>query len=281
MARKRFLSPDIWSDASFVKLIPQERLLFIGLITLADDEGRLRASPSYLKGELFPQNGLGDEEVQRFRDRTVRQNRNILLYKVAGVEYIQLLNWTKYQSPSHPTPSRLPPPRRFKTAPNTPESFANGSRKHREIDAKDSRNSRDLGMGRGVGRGLGSSSSSSGTAHVGALRREPEDEIAHVIHVYENNIGTITAIIAQELADIATTYPPGWFEAAVKEAVEANARSLRYVKAILQRWERDGFRTPLRRPPAGGAAARAQRPLPTAEELKTSWGETETEGGPR
>ena len=267
MARKRFLSPDIWSDASFVKLIPQERLLFIGLITLADDEGRLRASPSYLKGQLFPQNGLGDEEIQRFRDRTVRQNRNILLYKVAGVEYIQLLNWPKYQSPSHPTPSRLPPPRRFKTAPNTPGSFAKASRKPPETDGENSRNSRDLGMGRGVGRGLGSTTTSSSTARVGELAR-----------LYEANIGAITPLVAQELGDIADTYPDGWFEAAVKEALAANVRSLKYVKAILERWSRDGFKTPLRRQPAGGSGARGRRDLPTTQQLEDGWTPAHEEG---
>lgn len=118
----------------------------------------------------------------------------------------------------------------------------------------------DRRRGRGE-RGEGErSSSASSTARV-----------AELVHVYEANIGAITPIVAQELDQIADEYPAGWFEAAVKEALDANARSLNYVKAILQRWSRDGFKTPLRRQPAGGAGARGKKSLPTAEQLQQGW----------
>jgi len=124
MARKRFLTPDIWSDAFFVKLSPQERLLFIGMITLADDEGRLRAEAAYLKGEIFPKDGMADARVRRLRDRIVALNRSVHLYKVVGMEYVQLRNWPRYQHPSHPTPSRLPPPRGYKKPPVSSDQTA-------------------------------------------------------------------------------------------------------------------------------------------------------------
>ena len=99
MARKRFLTPDIWSDAFIAKLSPQERLLFIGMITLADDEGRLRASPSYLKGEIFPEDALTEQEVGALRDRLARRKSSVYLYKVAGMSFVLLPKWCKYQAP--------------------------------------------------------------------------------------------------------------------------------------------------------------------------------------
>lgn len=114
MARKRFLSPDIWSDAFFVKLSPQERLLFIGMITLADDEGRLRASAPYLKGQIFSKDDFSDKRVEALRDSIARRNRNVKLYRVQGMEYIAFLNWYTYQKPSNPLASRFPPPPRWK-----------------------------------------------------------------------------------------------------------------------------------------------------------------------
>ncbi len=147
MARKRFLTPDIWSDAFFVKLSPHERLLFIGMITLADDEGRLRAAPAYLKGEVFPEDCVTEAKVRQLRDRITALNRSVHLYKVAGMEYIQLRNWPRYQRPSHPTPSRLPAPRGYKKP-------TNSSGEDREACPKDAGERRDLG--RGVGRGEGS-----------------------------------------------------------------------------------------------------------------------------
>jgi len=143
MARKRFLTPDIWSDAFITRLSPEERLLFIGMITLADDEGRLRAEPSYLKGEIFPKDGLSELEVAGLRDRLARRKSSVYLYKVAGMSYVYLPKWPKYQAPSHPSASRLPAPPRFKNGPKPPEVFAKVSG-----DVHD--------LGRGVGMGMGS-----------------------------------------------------------------------------------------------------------------------------
>lgn len=149
MARKRFLTPDIWSDAFIVRLSPQERLLFIGMITLADDEGRLRAEPAYLKGEIFPKDDLTDDDVATLRDRLGRRKSSVYLYKVAGMSFILLPKWSRYQAPSHPSPSRLPPPPRYKNSQNPsgnlPEGFAKGSG-----------DIHDLGMGVGRGKGSGS-----------------------------------------------------------------------------------------------------------------------------
>lgn len=144
MARKRFLTPDIWSDAAFRKLPRNERLLFIGMITLGDDEGRLQASPAYLRGQIFPDDrDLTDDDVKQMRDRIVRRNRNVRLYKVARIHYLLFKNWSRYQAPSHPTPSRIPPP---------PVSL--GGQNPREAFVEDSGKAHDLGMG--VGRGMGS-----------------------------------------------------------------------------------------------------------------------------
>jgi len=59
--------------------------------------------------------------------------------------------------------------------------------------------------------------------------------------LYENNIGILTPKIADELKDIEETYPYEWFNTAVKEACLKNARNLKYILAILERWQRDGF----------------------------------------
>jgi DnaD/phage-associated family protein len=120
---------------------------------------------------------------------------------------------------------------------------------------------RGRGRGRGEGREDKSSSSSATTARVSELQR-----------IYEANIGALTPMLAEELDAIADDYSPDWFEAAVKEALTAGVRSLKYVKAILERWDRDGFKTPLKRQPAAGAGAPRQRQLPDAQQLQEGWG---------
>ena len=171
MARKRFLTPDIWSDSFFVKLSPQERLLFIGMITLADDEGRLRAEAAYLKGEIFPKDGMNEARIKQFRDQIATLNRSVQLYKVAGMEYVQLRNWPRYQRPSHSLPSRFPPPRGYKTLPHSAgKADENGTKEGGKAD--------DLGMGvgRGMGLGKGSGSNPPISPPKGGRRRRRKDD---------------------------------------------------------------------------------------------------------
>jgi len=58
--------------------------------------------------------------------------------------------------------------------------------------------------------------------------------------LYEQNIGALTPLIADELRDAEQTYPAKWIEEAIKIAVENNTRRWRYVSAILERWRLEG-----------------------------------------
>ncbi len=67
--------------------------------------------------------------------------------------------------------------------------------------------------------------------------REP---LPSVFALYEENIGTIGPLIADELKDAEARYPQEWIEAAFREAVSLNKRSWSYIAAILRRWEAEG-----------------------------------------
>ena len=58
--------------------------------------------------------------------------------------------------------------------------------------------------------------------------------------MYEENIGLLTPMIAEELRDAEKTYPELWIKDAVKEAVNAGKRNWRYISAILERWATEG-----------------------------------------
>jgi DnaD/phage-associated family protein len=58
--------------------------------------------------------------------------------------------------------------------------------------------------------------------------------------LYEQNIGLLTPMIANELRDAEKHYPADWIADAFREAVTMNKRSWRYVAAILERWRADG-----------------------------------------
>jgi DNA replication protein len=62
----------------------------------------------------------------------------------------------------------------------------------------------------------------------------------NIFVLYEQNIGPLTQLLAEELMDAEDTYPPSWIEDAFREAVELNKRSWRYVQRILERWAAEG-----------------------------------------
>ena len=64
----------------------------------------------------------------------------------------------------------------------------------------------------------------------------------NIFSLYEQNIGLLQPILAEELEEAANKYPPDWVEEAFRLAAQSNARSWRYVRAILERWEREGKR---------------------------------------
>ena len=65
---------------------------------------------------------------------------------------------------------------------------------------------------------------------------EPPD----IFTLYEQNIGMLTPMIAEELREAEKLYPLNWIKDAIKEAVALNKRSWRYIAAILERWSAEG-----------------------------------------
>jgi len=62
----------------------------------------------------------------------------------------------------------------------------------------------------------------------------------NIFAIYEQNIGMITPMIAEELKEAERLYPPQWIEEAFKEAVTLNKRSWKYIARILERWASEG-----------------------------------------
>lgn len=65
-------------------------------------------------------------------------------------------------------------------------------------------------------------------------------KISNIFSLYEQNIGILTPIIAEELQEAERLYPCDWVEGAFREAVSVNKRSWRYVSRILERWAVEG-----------------------------------------
>lgn len=62
----------------------------------------------------------------------------------------------------------------------------------------------------------------------------------NVFAFYEQHLGPLTPLVADQLRDAERSYPRIWIEDAIVAAAEANTRSWRYIEAILSRWEDTG-----------------------------------------
>lgn len=66
------------------------------------------------------------------------------------------------------------------------------------------------------------------------------EERPSIYTLYEQNIGLLQPLIAEQLREAERAYPPEWLDEAFQRAVENNVRKWSYVRAILERWALEG-----------------------------------------
>ncbi|NQT72714.1 MAG: DnaD domain protein [Chloroflexi bacterium] len=76
----------------------------------------------------------------------------------------------------------------------------------------------------------------------GMIKIEPAPikESANIFSLYEQHIGLLNPIIADDLKYAENRFPASWIEDAFKESVRMNKRSWRYINTILERWAAQG-----------------------------------------
>lgn len=110
MARIRSIKPSFWADPAVAALRREERLMLVGLISFADDEGRFLASTSAIGGYVFPHDELPPKTIRTWRD-AIAASGVVTVYVADGCEYGFFPNWKKHQRISKPQPSIIPAPR--------------------------------------------------------------------------------------------------------------------------------------------------------------------------
>ncbi len=108
MARIRTIKPDFFVHEGLAELSRDARLLFIGLWTMADREGRLDDRPKRIKAVIFPYDD--DTQIPAWLDELADRGF-ILRYEADGQKRIAIVKFSEHQRP-HPkeTPSLIPPP---------------------------------------------------------------------------------------------------------------------------------------------------------------------------
>ena len=73
----------------------------------------------------------------------------------------------------------------------------------------------------------------------GAVGGAPEPK-PNIFTLYEENIGLVTPLLADQMVDAEASYPWAWIEEAFKLAVGRNKRRWNYIHATLRRWAEEG-----------------------------------------
>jgi DNA replication protein len=66
------------------------------------------------------------------------------------------------------------------------------------------------------------------------------EERPNIYTLYEQNIGMLDPMVADELREAEKLYPESWIRDAIKEAVKQNIHKWSYISAILERWSAEG-----------------------------------------
>lgn len=130
MARMRSIKIDFFKDEDLTTLPFEHRLLFEGLLCLADREGRLEYRPKRIKVEIMPFDDVDiDAMCRRLADPNIPHRpgkRFIDIYESSGQLYIEICNFKKHQRPHHLEPKSKLPANTLKTDKTCQSTSDNG-----------------------------------------------------------------------------------------------------------------------------------------------------------
>ena len=136
MPRIRTIKPEFWSDEKLSTLGVLDRLIFLGLISLADDYGRVQDNVKIIDAFIFPNT---DDTSRDSLASLEAMNRIKRGKSTNGMPIIEIISWDRHQKVDKPQPRNALPP--IKTLSLDP--FANDSRTIRDKVPNDSRISRE------------------------------------------------------------------------------------------------------------------------------------------
>lgn len=97
MNQKRMVHSSIWASGQVAKLSREGRLLYVGLITLGDDDGRFKGAPALLRSQVYPyDDDVKVADVAKWL-KEIEDQKLIVGYEVDGQPYFFHPKWETYQ----------------------------------------------------------------------------------------------------------------------------------------------------------------------------------------
>jgi len=104
--RIRTIKPEFWQSEDLANVSDKAKLLAIGLLNIADDEGYLKSHQAIIKSQLFP---FTEESLNIHGMLIELSNANYLtmLKGSDGKDYVCITNFNKHQKINRPSPSKI------------------------------------------------------------------------------------------------------------------------------------------------------------------------------
>ncbi len=232
MARTRNIKPGFFTNEDLAEISPEGRLLFIGLWTLADREGRLEDRPKKIKAEIFPYENIDVDSLLDDLDNHLFIKR----YCVAGKRYIQVMTFTRHQKP-HPREAKS-------VIPEMPETLENTGCSEKDLPSNVKvLPSREKEMTSPAFHPSTLPSPSSPSSSSLPEKTEEERRDKEVITLFENVIHPVCNLVEiDELHDMIKTDGHEAVMEAIKEAGKSRAKNIRYIEKCLSNWRKGGKR---------------------------------------
>lgn len=109
-SRIRTIKPEMFEDEKLGSVSRDARLLFVALITLADDEGRCRGSGAHIRGQRYAYDADVTPAMVEGWLRELCGAGMVTVYIHGGQRYAHLTNWDRHQKVDRPSASKLPAP---------------------------------------------------------------------------------------------------------------------------------------------------------------------------
>lgn len=259
--RIRTIKPGFFSNERLAELDPFARLLFIGLWTLADREGRLEDRPRRIKAELFPYDDVDADALLA----DLAEAGFILRYEVAAAgRFIQVATFLRHQRPhSREAASELPAPRAVEhdqgdasALPGHTQAimpFDLGEPAARLLDRPgETEGDPVAGLGEQADQPLHHGIHDHGILDLGSLIGEQEEgeeihgqaalegALARLATSWKRAAGAEPTPMVQDmvLEELRLGTPEHWLEEAIREGGANGAMRWRYVERILERFKR-------------------------------------------
>lgn len=103
------IDPNFWQSEDISNLSLFARMLFIGMFSNADDEGRGRANAAFLRSTIFPYDDVAMQQMEEALLQ-IQEFTSIHFYEIENSKFYAFSNWKKWQRVDKPQKSNIPSP---------------------------------------------------------------------------------------------------------------------------------------------------------------------------